>query len=82
MDARPVHENLLSAKNLHALENAVRWSEERGFVEGKDFFCIRDDCATELLPDEGRKDCFIAIGYRPMDEMRLRPIMKKFELYR
>ena len=78
----PFTKILLSAKNLHALENAVRWSEERGFVEGKDFFCIRDDCATELLPDEGRKDCFIAIGYRPMDEMRLRPIMKKFELYR
>ena len=78
----PFTKILLAAKNLHTLEKAVRLSEEHGLAEGRDFFCIRDDCCTELLPDEGRKDCFIAIGFRPMEEARVRPIMKKFELYR
>ncbi len=77
----PFTKILLAAKNLHALEKAVKLVEENGLVEGKDFFCIHDDCCTELLPDEGKNTCFIAIGFRPMDEERVRPIMKHFELY-
>ena len=73
---------LLSAKNLYSLEKAVRLSKENGLVEDKDFFCILDNCSTELLPDNKQNTCFIAIGFRPMDEERVRPIMKHFELYR
>ena len=78
----PFTKILLATKNLHALEKAVKLAEENGLVEDKDFFCIRDDCCTELLPNEGKNTCFIYIGFRPMDEARVRPIMKHFELYR
>ena len=79
--AGPFTKILLEARSLHALEKAVKLAEQYGWVENKDFFCIRDDCCTELLPDEGQDTCFIAIGFKPMDEERVRPIMKHFELY-
>lgn len=73
---------LLEAKNLHALEKVVVTAKENGLVEGKDFFCIRDNCLTELLPDDGSDRCFIAIGFRPMDVERLRPVVKRLQLYK
>ena len=73
---------LLEAKNLHALEKVVVTAKENGLVEGKDFFCIRDNCLTELLPDDGSDRCFIAIGFRPMDVERLKPVVKRLQLYK
>ena len=65
---------LLSAKNLNDLKKALVKCEELGLVEGEDFFCIRDNCYTELVPDDGEQTCFIAIGFAPMDEEKLRPL--------
>ena len=50
--AGPFTKILREARSLHALEKAVKLAEQYGLVENKDFFCIRDDCCTELLPDE------------------------------
>lgn len=80
--AGPFTKILLQAKNLRAMEKAVQLAKKNGLKEDRDFFCIRDDCHTELRPDEGRNDCFIAIGFRPMEEERTYPVTKKFELYR
>ena len=73
---------LLEAKNLRALEKVVDLAKENGLVECKDFFCIRDNCLTELVPDEGSDRCFLAIGFRPMDVERLRPVVKRLQLYK
>lgn len=73
---------LLSAKNLNDLNKAVTRAKEIGLVEGKDFFCIRDNCYTELIPDENENTCFIAIGFAPMDVEKLRPVTKKYQLYK
>ena len=73
---------LLEAKNLHALEKVVVTAKENGLVEGKDFFCIRDNCLTELLPDDGSDRCFIAIGFRPMEVSRVKPVVKRLQLYK
>ena len=73
---------LLEAKNLRALEKVVAQAKENGLVEGRDYFCIRDNCLTELLPDEGSVRCFVAVGFRPMDVKRLRPVVKRLQLYR
>lgn len=72
---------LLSAKNLNDLNKAVKKAEELGFKEGEDFFLIKDNCWTELVPDEGEETCFIAIGFKPMDSNKIKEITKKYQLY-
>ena len=73
---------LLKAKNLHAMEKIVGSAEGNGLQENVDFFCIRDDCTTELLPDEGKKTAFVAIGFRPMAVEQLKPVVGKLQLLR
>lgn len=73
---------LLSAKNLNDLNKAIQKAKEIGLKENEDFFCIKDNCYTELVPDEGEKTCFIAIGFRPMNVEKLRYITKKYQLYK
>lgn len=73
---------LLSAKNLKELNKAVERAQNLGLEEGKDYFLIRDNCYTELLPDEGEKTCFIAIGFTPMSAEKLKPLTKKYQLYK
>lgn len=73
---------LLEAKNLNAMNKTVKRAEEAGLIEGKDFFLIKDNCLTELVPDEGSDRCFIAIGFRPMDAEKIKPVVKKLQLYK
>lgn len=77
----PFTKVLLKAKNLNDLNKAVKRCEEMGLKEGTDYFLIRDNCYTELLPDEGEETCFIGIGFAPMDVELLKPITKKYQLY-
>lgn len=73
---------LLEVKSLQALEKMVALAQENGLVEGRDFFCIKDNCLTELIPDDGSDRCFIAVGFRPMDVDRMRPVVKRLQLYK
>jgi peptidyl-tRNA hydrolase len=73
---------LLEAKNLNAMNKTVKRAEEAGLIEGQDFFLIKDNCLTELVPDEGSDRCFIAIGFRPMDAEKIKPVVKKLQLYK
>ena len=49
--------------------------------ENIDFFCIRDNCSTELLPDGAQDTAFVAIGFRPIEEAKIYPVIRKFQLY-
>ena len=73
---------LLSAKNLNELNKAIKKAKELGLIEGEDYFLIRDNCWTELVPDEGEETCFIAIGFKPMDADKIRDLTKKYQLYK
>ena len=73
---------LLAAKNLNDLNKAVTRANEIGLVEGRDYFLIRDNCYTELLPDEGESTCFIGIGFAPMDVEKIKYVTKKYQLYK
>lgn len=77
----PFTKVLLSAKNLAGLKKAVRRAEEIGLKEGVDFFPIKDNCYTELMPDEGEETCFIGIGFRPMEADKISYVTKKYQLY-
>mgnify|MGYP003596200911 CR=1 FL=1 len=73
---------LLSAKNLNELNKIIQTANKFGFKEDIDYFLIKDNCLTELLPDKNEKTCFIAIGFRPMNIKDIKPIIKKLQLYK
>lgn len=76
---------VLQAKNKNQLLKAKTMAEEMGMVEGKDFFLIRDNCHTELEPEEydenGIGRCLTCIGFRPMKNEVIDRIGKKYHLY-
>jgi peptidyl-tRNA hydrolase len=75
---------VLGAKNRNQLLKAKTMAEELGMVEGKDFFLIKDNCYTELEPEEvdenGVGRTLTCIGFRPMDNEIIDKIGKKFQL--
>ena len=54
-------------------------------VEGEDFFLIKDNCLTELEPEEIDKNgvgrTLTCIGFKPMDSEIIDKIGKKYHLY-
>jgi len=78
------------AKNRNQLMKVVDKAKELGLVEGRDFFLIRDNCLTELEPEEEYLDvngelraCTLTcIGFRPLEDEIAWQISKKFQLYK
>lgn len=77
---------ILKARNKKQLLKAVTMAEELGMKEGKDFFLIKDNCYTELEPEEvdenGVGRTLTCIGFKPMDYKIIDQIGKKFQLYK
>lgn len=72
---------ILEAKNESRMRNIVELAKDAGMIEGKDFFCIRDACLTELTPDEtGTR--WTCIGFAPMDNLKIDVITKRLQLYK
>jgi PTH2 family peptidyl-tRNA hydrolase len=71
---------VLQAKNKNNLLKVKTMAEELGMKEGEDFFLIRDNCHTELIPEEDGKT-LTCIGFKPMDSQIIDKIGKKFHIY-
>ena len=71
---------VLKAKNKNHLIKAKTMAEEMGMVEGKDFFLIKDNCLTELEPEEDGRT-LTCIGFAPMPSDIIDKIGKKYQLY-
>lgn len=71
---------VLQAKNKNQLLKAKTMAEELGMVEGKDFWLIKDNCHTELEPEEDGRTLSV-IGFRPMDSEVIDQIGRKYHLY-
>lgn len=71
---------VLQARNKNHLLKAKTMAEELGMVEGKDFWLIKDNCHTELEPEEDGRTLTV-IGFRPMDSEIIDKIGKKYHLY-
>ena len=69
------------AKNKNQIMKAVTIAQELGLVEGKDYFLIRDNCLTELEPEDEDGRTLTCIGFIPMDSSVVEQISKKFHLY-
>lgn len=77
---------VLEAKSKEKLLKAKEMAEALGMEEGKDFFLIRDNCCTELQPEEvdgdGTGHTLTCIGFVPMEAERIDQIGRKFQLWR
>lgn len=76
---------ILQARNQTQLLKAAEYAGELGLEENVDYFLIRDNCHTELSPEEyderGVGRTLTCIGFRPMDRRIADQIGKKFHLY-
>lgn len=74
------------AKNRNHLLKAVDKAKELGLEEGKDFFLIKDNCLTELEPEEVGEDgvgkTLTCIGFRPLPDDVAHEISRKYQLYK
>ena len=77
---------VLEAKDKNKLLKAVELAEGLGMKENEDFFLIKDNCYTELEPEEfdedGQGRTLTCIGFKPMDAEIIDKIGKKFQLYK
>lgn len=71
---------VLKAKNKSQLLKAKILAEEMGMTENEDFFCIYDNCHTELTPEDNGRT-LTCIGFKPMDSDVIDKIGKKYQLY-
>ena len=71
---------VLKAKNKSQLLKAKTLAEEMGMTEDEDFFCIYDNCHTELTPEDNGRT-LTCIGFKPMDSEVIDKIGKKYQLY-
>lgn len=73
------------AKNKTHLMKAVQHATELGMEEGKDFFLIRDNCYTELEPEEtdenGVGRTLTCVGFKPLPDDICLKISRKYQLY-
>ena len=76
---------VLGARNKNQLLKAIEMAKEQGMEEGKEFFLIKDNCYTELTPEEideeGVGRTLTCIGFRPMESDRIDIIGKKYHLF-
>ena len=77
---------ICEAKNRNQLMKAVTLAKELGLQEETDFFLIKDNCLTELEPEEvdenGVGRTLTCIGFRPLPDDIAHQISRKFQLYR
>lgn len=76
---------VLQAKNRNHLMKAVEMAEELGWKEGIDYFLIKDNCRTELEPEEVDKNgvgrTLTCIGFAPKPAEEIDKIAKKFHIF-
>lgn len=77
---------ILEAKNKHQLEKVYKIAEELGLKEGVDYFPIKDNCYTELEPEEvdenGVGRTLTCVGFIPLSDETANKISKKYQLYK
>lgn len=78
----PFTKTVCEAKNRNQLMRAVAIAQELGLEEGEDYFLIRDNCLTELEPEDEDGRTLTAIGFVPLKDEVAHKISKKFQLFK
>ncbi|MBQ8160803.1 MAG: peptidyl-tRNA hydrolase [Clostridia bacterium] len=73
------------ARNRAHLLKVCAMAEELGLRENEDYFLIRDNCLTELTPEEvdedGQGRTLTCIGFRPLPDEVSHQLSRKYHLY-
>lgn len=72
---------ICGAKNQNQLLKAVQYAQELNLIENKHFFLIRDNCLTELQPEDEDGRTLTCIGFQPLPDETSWKISKKYQLY-
>ena len=77
---------ICEAKNRNQLLKAVSIAKDLGLKENEDYFFIKDNCLTELEPEEldenGVGRTLTCIGFKPLPDNVAHAISKKYQLYK
>lgn len=77
---------ICEAKNRNQLLKAVDFAKDMGLQEGLDFYQIKDNCLTELEPEEFEENgigrTLTCIGFRPLPDDIAHKISKNYQLYK
>ena len=77
---------ILEAKNKYQLEKVYTIANELGLKDGVGYFPIKDNCYTELEPEETDEDgigrTLTCVGFVPLDDETANKISKKYQLYK
>lgn len=73
------------ARNRNHLMQVTYKAQELGLEKDKDFFLIKDNCKTELEPEEIAEDgvprTLTCIGFRPLDDDIAHQLSHRYHLY-
>lgn len=69
------------AQNRDWLMWAIDKANELGMQKGEDYFLIRDNCMTELEPEDKDGRTLTCIGFKPMEDIIIDQIGKEYQLY-
>lgn len=70
------------AKNKNHLLKAASIAKELGMKEGEDYFLIRDNCLTELEPEDEDGRTLTVIGFKPMRAEIIDEVGRKYQLWK
>lgn len=77
---------ICAAKNKNHLLKVIDKANELGLKENIDYFLIKDNCLTELEPeeigDDGIGRTLTCIGFRPLPDEISHQLSKKYQLYK
>lgn len=69
------------ARDKRKLQKAIDKAISLGMKEGEDFFLIKDNCLTELEPEEPDGRTLTCVGFKPMLAEVIDQIGKEYNLY-
>ena len=73
---------ICEAKNRGQLYKVAVLADSLGLKENKDYFIIRDNCLTELTPEDPDGRTPTCIGFKPLPDDICHQLSKKYQLYK
>lgn len=73
---------ILEAKNKNHLLKAVQLANQLYMEENIHYFIIKDNCHTELSPEEPDGTTITCLGFEPCNDTFINQIGKKYQLYK
>lgn len=78
----PITKTICEAKNKYQLLKVVDKAQELGLVEGLDYGFIRDNCLTELEPEDEDGRTLTGIWFKPLPDEIAHELSRKYQLYK